>query len=112
MFHRFRYSVPLYYTPYVPATVDNLCYETSLHECIVYLEVLVPAGETVVLDWTAYADFGTYNGGADFNGDYIVDSADLGLLYTAWGFEVYWKKLMTLKLSKSYIFWVPIVENC
>lgn len=85
MFHRFRYSVPLYYTPYVPATVDNLCYEPSLHECIVYLEVLVPAGETVVLDWTSYADFGTYNGGADFNGDYVVDSSDMGLLYAAWG---------------------------
>ena len=85
MFHRFRYSVPLYYTPYVPVEVDNLCYETDLHECVVYLEVLVPAGETVVLEWSADAHFADYHGGSDFNGDYVVDSADMGLLYTAWG---------------------------
>ena len=85
MYHRFRMSVPLYYTPYAPTEVELLCYEPSLHEIILYYDILVPAGQTVVQTIAADAWFSNPSGGADFNGDYIVDAEDMGLLYSAWG---------------------------
>ena len=82
---RYHIVVPLYYTPYAPISTQNLCYEAVTHELVFRIEQVVQPGETVVINFEASADFGSPYDGADFNGDYVVDGVDLGLLYSAWG---------------------------
>lgn len=83
--HQFRITIPLYYTPLTPNNLVNACYEIYDHSIVVLLDVAIPAGQTIQYDWSASAGFADENSGADFNGDYIVDSEDLGALYANWG---------------------------
>lgn len=83
---KFRYEVPYIYVPsWLPVVnLDNICMEEN-GALVFFHEVMVQPGQILTYEFNVSVEFADPNEGADFNGDYAVDSIDLGMLLAGYG---------------------------
>ena len=84
---RYRIEISLVNVPFVPTNLSpGICYDPVQHTLVLYLEASVPAQGEYLVEFAEWADWAEWNpDGADLNGDYRVDGADLALLQALWG---------------------------
>ena len=82
----YHLRIPMFQIPFTPSFLDGFCYEEEADELVYHVERVVAPGEIVSVEFSLLASWDDYNpGGADLNGDYAVDSQDLGVMFTQWG---------------------------
>lgn len=82
----YHIRIPVIYAPWEPSMLNGFCYESETRELVYHIERDVPATSSITVEFDLAASWQDYNpGGADLNGDFAVNSYDLGILLTFWG---------------------------